>query len=188
MSKIGTTEDALIELIKTTMASKVRTVEWAPPEWDEDYIKRNLKSLPGVFLIFGGGPSKDPGGASIQLDSRWSVVAVTGHVQEAKQRARGDTKAIGCYEILETLIPKLDGFSVTDVGTLQFIAWDNDAAMKLEQGAVMVQSASFRMNVELPRTIPASALADFETFAANYDVGQAAGAPPTGDVVTLPQS
>jgi Mu-like prophage protein gp37 len=187
MSRISTVEDSLIEHIKEVMQNRVRTVEWAPPDWDEDFFKRILIALPGVFLIFGGGQNPEQGAASVKLKTIWTIVAATRHVQEAKQRARGDAHEIGCYDILETVIPALDGHVVEDVGTLQFVVWDNDAAMKLEKQALMVQSARFEMLIEIPRVIPDDALVPFERFHGTYDIGQPEGAPVTEDIVELEQ-
>jgi phage gp37-like protein len=187
MSRIADTEDAMIARITAVMANTVRTVEWAPPDWDEEYIKRVLRALPGVFVIYLGGENSEQGAASIKLKTAWAIVAATKHVQEAKQRARGDAHEIGCYDILERLIPALDGYSIDDVGSLDFAGWDNDIAMKLDKQALMVQSARFEMLIEIPREIGDDELVPFERFASTYDIGQPEGAPETGDIVELEQ-
>lgn len=194
MSKIAAAEDAIIERIKHVLKDRVRTVEYAPPDWDVEYIKRIIRRLPGVFVIFAGGPRR-PWHVP-QLDARWTIVAVTAHVQEAKTRARGDAREIGCYDMLEIILPALHGMTVfragemnpeDAIGTLEFSAWDNDMALQLETQALMTQSLSFTMPMAFEPQVDDSALVPFLRFHADYDVDQLDGAPGTEDLVSLPQ-
>lgn len=191
---IDETEDALIARIKELLNDRVRLVDYAPPDWDEDFIKRALRALPAVFVIFGGG-RKQPGIGCV-IDSQWTIVAATKHVQEAKQRARGDAREIGCYGILARLAPSLDGqclFNTSKknarepIGTLTLESWDNDESLQYENVALMVQSITFRMPLEITTSPDDSDLVPFLRFGATYDVGQLPGAPPTTDTVNLPQ-
>lgn len=188
MSVITQIEDALIDKIKSVLGNRVRTVEWAPPDWDEDFIKRALLAAPGVFVVFGGGSRSNATDQSVLMDTEWSVIAFTHHVQEAKQRARGDGRVIGCYDMLELLAPELDGFSPANAGTLHLTGWTNTAALKLEKQALMAQELSFALpNIELARDLTGSDLVPFLTYHDTFNVGQLAGAPPTEDTVELPQ-
>ncbi|HEU4601383.1 MAG TPA: phage protein Gp37, partial [Steroidobacteraceae bacterium] len=65
MSKIAAIEDTLIATIAEMMQQRVRTIEYAPTDWDEDYIKQILKALPGVFVIFNGGQSSREDGCAL---------------------------------------------------------------------------------------------------------------------------
>lgn len=186
-AKITTIEDRLIAEITTLMQNRVRLVDWAPPDWDEDFIKRTLLKLPGVFVIFGGGPRIDEGSATVKIDSQWTIVAATRHVQTAKQRARGDSNEIGCYEIIETVIQRLDCFEMQDIGMLNLIEWNNEFALKLENQALMTQSASFHMLIDLERILDPSDADPFLRFYDTFNIDQPTGAPITGDDVELPQ-
>lgn len=187
MSVIAVIEDALIARIQQLLGTAIRTVEWAPPDWDEDFIKRNLLGLPGVFVVFGGGSRSSDTQHSVLLDTQWSVVAVTRHVQEAKQRARGDAREVGCYDILEALAPHLDGFTAGNVTRFDLLGWGNSAALKLEKQALMIQELSFSARIEIPKIIDGSELVPFKTFHDTFEVGQLEGAPITEDSVELPQ-
>jgi phage gp37-like protein len=180
-------EDVIIAKIKAVLGAHLRAVEWAPPDWDEDFVKRAMRALPGVFVIFEGGQRNSLTEQSIILDTQWTIAALTNHVQEAKARAQGDGLEIGCYEILETLAPQLDGFDVPDIGTLNLLAWNNSAALKLEKQALMMQDLSFGMSIELPRTLDPSQLVPFKLFHDTMNIGQLPGAPTTEDYVELEQ-
>jgi phage gp37-like protein len=188
-AKIATIEDVLIDQTEKLFAQRVRTVEWAPPDWDEDYIKRILILLPGVFWIFHGATRLDEGAATIKLDTQWTCVAATKHAQEPKKRARGDAREIGCYDIIEAIIARFDGLVIDNVGVLETIDWNNDLALKLEKQALMTQSASFHMLIDLDRIVDAddANIAAFLRFNDTFDVGAKPTAPPTKDNVELPQ-
>lgn len=192
-SKVAATEDTIINRIKRVLADRVRTVEYAPPDWDAEYIKRILPRLPGVFVIFGGGPPANSNGLP-RLDSRWTIVAATKHVQDAKLRARGDVREIGCYEMLEIILPALHGMTVFNssemnpdsaIGTLEFTGWENDMALQLEAQALMTQSLSFTMPMSFDAAVDDSQVVPFVRFHAEYDVGQRDGAPRSEDMVVL---
>ena len=194
-SRIGATEDAIRARLQQVLGNHVRTIEYAPPDWDEDYLKRVMLNLPGVFVIFHGGQGT-PNSNTPVLEAHWSIVAAVRHVQTAKQRARGDTTEIGCFEIFEIALPALHGMTVflngemTDenaVGTLNFLAWDNDASLQHERQAMMVQSLKFSMQIAFSGNPDAGLLVPFETFQSTYDIGQPEGAPVTGDSVELEQ-
>lgn len=186
-SQIAAVEDSIIAALRSVFQNRVPTIEWAPPDWDEDFIKRTLKQLPGAFVIFEGGTAVDGPSATTKIDAQWMIVAATRHVQDAKTRARGDQKEIGCYEMIEAAISKLDGMIVEHVGTLGLIEWNNEMALKLENIALMTQSASFHMVIEISRTLDPGLLSPFKIFHATYDVDQKPGAPSTEDHVELPQ-
>lgn len=187
MSKISLAEDRILERIKIALGGRVPTIDWAPPDWDADFIKRLLLRPPGALLIFNGAERVDPGGNANIWKTMWTVVAVATHPQGAKERARGDSKAIGCYHILEAVIGRLNGWIVPDVGTLECINWENDVSLKLQNAALMVQSAIFEMIVDLSMEPDGSDVVPFLKFYPTYDVGQPDAAPKTGDRVNLPQ-
>lgn len=191
MSKIAAIEDAIIACIKETMRdgdkSLLRTVEWAPPDWDDDYIKRVMRTVPGVFVIFEGGPAQDQGSATTKMNTKWTIVAASAKQQDAKRRARGGTQDIGCYQILEACIPALNNFVISDVGTLTFVDWSNEIALKLEDQALMVQSAAFDMLIDLPAIVREGDLVPFRRAFTTYDLHQPAGSLQAKDNVELPQ-
>lgn len=186
-SKIAAVEDALEQKIRAVLGSTVRTVEWAPQDWDEDFIKRKMLQVPGVFMIFGGGTRNKDSALRVAFDTRWAVVAVAEHPNDAKLRARGDAPEIGCYDIIEALAPSLDEFDVSDVGKFSVEGWDNDEALKLDGIGLMIQSLSLSMQIDLDSSVDLDALAAFKVFHDTQDVGQEDDAPVTEQYVELEQ-
>jgi hypothetical protein len=186
-SKIADVEDALFAAINALFGPAIKSVDWAPPDWDEDFIKRVLIKLPAVFVIFSGGRPSSISGTQTILDSEWTFVAVSDHKQNAKARARGDTHVIGCYDILELLIPTFDGYSIAGVGTFSFVEWNNEFALKLETNALMTQSALFRLPIALGKPVDQGSLDPFKSFHDTFNVGQQSGAPTAEDSTELPQ-
>jgi phage gp37-like protein len=187
VSKIALAEDRILERIRVALGDRVPTIDWAPPDWDVDFIKRLLLRLPGAILIFNGAERVDPGGNASIWKTTWTVVAVAAHPQGAKERARGDSKVIGCYQILEAVVGRLNGWTVPDVGTLEGTSWENDISLKLQNHALMVQSAIFEMTIDLSMEPDGSDLVPFLRFYPKYDIGQPDAAPETKDRVNLPQ-
>jgi hypothetical protein len=194
-SRLAAIDDTIIARIEQVMDGRVRTIDYAPPDWDIDYLKRVLISLPGVFLSFSGGTAIENHNHAA-MRAEWDVVAVVKHVQTARQRARGDATEIGCLEILEAILPALNGLTIfvggqmidaNAIGTLRFVGWSNDQSLQFDKHAVMIQSLRFSMDIAFESTPDASLLVPFERFVAEYDIGQPDGAPETIDHVELPQ-
>ncbi len=194
-SQVELVLEALKQQVRNTLQATVRTVAWAPQDWDEDYIKRIALQLPAVFVVFAGAVPRDMDGASVPVNTRWVLVAVTAQKQGAEARALGDQREIGGYEIIERLIGACAGWLVkpfgggadSEIGTLRFVEWDVTAEQQLEKIALSIQSASFEIDLSLDRAEDGGDLSPFVQFDGTFDIGQASGAPPTDINVTLEQ-
>lgn len=166
-------ENALITEIKTVLgfpaAPKVRTVESLPADWDEETLRRLLRAVPGVFVVFKGGRIP-PGGAVGRIPGEWSVIVVTGHASGEAARRRGDSQQVGAYELIETLIPKLHGLKITNEGSFDFIGVENLYTGAIDKQGVAVYAIGLQMPMAWPNNLNLSLLNGFVTFDAQYDI------------------
>ncbi|MDP1673372.1 MAG: DUF1834 family protein [Burkholderiales bacterium] len=167
---IRTIEDNLIATIKTIVTDKVRSVDSLPGDWDDDVLRRLLRLMPGVFVVFAGGAPERAGGTSAQLSGVWIVYVATAHASGEAARRRGDGRQVGAYELLELLVPRLHGHTVPGEGTLSFARVENLYNGAIDKQGVSVYAATFNMPMALPSDLDLPTLDDFETFAAHYDI------------------
>lgn len=168
---IATSEDALVALIKDTLGTKVKAVESLPGNWDDDTLKRLLRAVPGVFLVWAGGQTNDrSSGMSGMVNGSWLVYVVTGHASGEAARRRGDGQQVGAYELLEVLIPLLNGYTITAVGTLSLQRVENLYSGTVDRQGVTVYGLTFTMPMAWPTEVDVSTLDPFQTFAAQTDV------------------
>ena len=105
---IQATEDWLIHHCRTAMESLGYiagnfSVDSGPYEWDGNYAKELLDTVPAVRVVFTGGDFRDETEPSVDLD--WSVIVVTGWVGETqKERRRGDMAAYAICEMIAATI------------------------------------------------------------------------------------
>lgn len=172
MGVIATVEDALLAEVEAALGNTIRQRDSLPGGWTGDTLQRALQFAPGVFVGFNG---MTPGQGEGYQNGRFSVYAVTKGVSDADRR-RGTARVIGAYDILEALLPRLDGLAVADVGTARVRGVDNlfrDAMFDLG-GAV------YAVQLELPNMpfdyrADEAGLDDFATFDAVYDLDQPTG-------------
>lgn len=172
---IATVEDAIIaaatQALTVDGALKVRGIVSAPGDWDKEMLKRTLLAMvPCVLVVFAGGPSKDVGGNIANLDAHWRVIVATGHASGEKARRRGDSQEIGAYEIIERLVPVLDGLVIADEGTLDLVELDNLYTGEVDKQGLAIYGLTFTHLMALPFIADLGALDDFTTFHAFYDV------------------
>lgn len=163
-------EDNLIATIKSIVTDKVRTVDSLPGDWDDETLKRLLRLMPGVFVVFAGGAPERAGGTSAQLNSVWLVYAATAHASGEAARRRGDARQVGAYELLELLVPRLHGHTVPNEGTLSFARIENLYTGAIDKQGVAVYAATFNMPIALPSNLDPALLDAFERFEAQYDI------------------
>lgn len=169
-------EDALISHVKTLLgfpaAPKVRKVESVPMDINDlELLKAIALDTPGVYISFGGGtPPTKPGGTTAQIAGRWGVFAATGHASGQSARRRGDAKQVGAYELIDTLIPSLHGFTVPDHGSLSLVAVENLFSGEIDKHGITIYSAVFQMPMAWASAADLSLLTPFETFDAQYDI------------------
>lgn len=173
MADIKAIEDALIAEARAALtvggALKVRTVVSAPGDWDRDMLKRMLAMVPCVLVVFSGGPVLATGAQTTEIDGHFRVIIGTGHASGQEARRRGDSQEIGAYEILQRLLPRLDGLDVGNEGTLKLTELENLFSGEVDKQGLAIYALTFT----LPLTFPLIAdplLSPFVTFNAKLDV------------------
>jgi|CXWL01.1.fsa_nt_gi phage gp37-like protein len=204
---IKNVEDALLakitDVLKVGGVPLVKTIDVLPSDWDNDMLRKFAAVAPCVLIAFSGGVVKDVGATdSVSVQAQWSVIAVTAHASGNAARRRGDSTRIGAFEICERLMPVLHGHTIENEGSMSLVALENLWSGEIEKQGI----AAYGMRFELPMTFPFvlddSALDDFETFDAKYDIPPFAGEleyaswlqddfstskPEARDTVSLPQ-
>lgn len=163
-------ENALIARIQQVLGDKVRKVGSLPGDWDDDMLKRLLRAVPGVFVVYPGGSRSGAVSTSVKKDAQWIVYVVTGHASGEAARRRGDSQQVGAYELLDTLEPALHGFTVADEGTFAFERDENLYTGRIDTQGIAVYAITLQMLTVVPNQVDGSTLDDFETFDAQYDI------------------
>jgi hypothetical protein len=166
----------------------LKHVEAIQSSWDTDTIKRMYLGTPGVFLSWGVQRSQRSTDNTAELIVLWEFDIVTSHEGKESSRRRGDSRAIGAYEIVERLIPLLHGWTVPGEGSLQIETGENKFSAANERNGLTVYGVLFSM----PMTMGAvdeepSDLEPFLRFHADWDQAPADGQLEAQDRVTLPQ-
>jgi len=183
MAIIQAVEEAMIAAAGGALGNTVREMESIPGGWTLDMLKRALQRSPSVYVAFLGAKRGVNDGYH---DGSFAMYLVTKAPLEPGRR-RGTPREIGAYDLIETLAPRLDGLTVADVGTLKLQRIDNlfrDAMFDL--GGAVYGLMCELPNMPLPYEADESALADFITFHADYDINQD-GEADAADTVTLDQ-
>ena len=169
---VKTIEDAIIAEAKDALAAlKVRTVTSAPGDWDKDMLTRRLLAIvPCVLVVFAGGPSKAVGGEVANIDAHWRVIVATGHAGAEEARRHGDSQESGAYAMLESLIPRLDGFRIPDEGTLSLVDVENLFSGEIDKKGLTVYGMTFTHGMSFPLVADPADLSPFVTFDAKYDL------------------
>jgi phage gp37-like protein len=190
---IAAVEEHLIGVIKARFQlsggkSALRGVDSLPSDWDNDVLKRLLRQVPGVFVVWGGGQRID--GSDTDINSTWVIVAVTAHASGEKARRHGDKLEIGAYQIIEVVVPLLrDHVVPPGQERLQFEEVQNLFSNDLDLQGVAAYGARFslRMPIVPPPGMAADVLDDFLTFDSTLDAAPSDGNPEAQDTVLLPQ-
>jgi phage gp37-like protein len=188
MNPITTTETALIELIKSALGNKVKTVASLPGDWDANMLQRLIVIAPAVYVSFLGGPAISRDGDDAGLNSRWGIYAVTTDPSGHAARRLGSQIAIGAYEILATVIPAIHNQTVPDIGTLQLSGQiDNLFTGSLAKKNLTIYEAQFSVPLYFDSALDLNSLDDFVTFDGKYDLNTADDKIDAEDNVTLEQ-
>ncbi len=182
MGVISTIEDALLAAVETALGSTVRKKESLPGGWTSDMLTRALQASPGVYAAFQGGRR---GAGDGYQSGRFTVYVVAKGAREAERR-RGNSRVIGVYEMLELLLPPLDGLAIPDIGTMEVTGIDNlfrDAMFDL--GGTVYGIGLTLPNMPFDYLTDTTSLDDFITFDATYDIDTTQdGEPVAEDQVT----
>jgi phage gp37-like protein len=195
-------EDHVLALMRTAVSTHVRACESLPGPWTEQTLRQTLRSTPGVYLAFDGGPAARSAGDALSIASRWWVYVVTAHASGERARRRGDGLQIGAYELLEVLAPLLHGHVVPDAGAITVDSIDNAFADNTDAVGVAIYAIGFTLPLGFVFAPELASLDRFETFGAAWDVpphasgathaqwlvgNHAGGTPDARDQVSPPQ-
>lgn len=183
MGVIAAVEDALLAEVGAALGKTIRQSGSLPGGWTHDSLQRALQFAPGVFVGFSGMTAgQSPG----YQTGRFAVYAVTKGAVDTDRR-RGTARVAGAYDLLETLLPRLERLEIADIGVVRVRSVDNlfrDAMFDLG-GAV------YAVQLELPNLpfdyrADAASLDDFATFDAVYDINEpiGSGEPEANDHLT----
>lgn len=168
---ISRTEDLIIATARAALGDHVRGVESLPGDWDDEMLNRLLRAVPGVFVTFaGGGISTGSGAAAAAISARWIVYTATGHASGEAARRRGDSRQAGAYELLALLLPRLHGLVVPGVGALSLAELSNLYTGTIDRKGLTVYALVYSQPMSFELGVDAAALANFETFAADFDI------------------
>ena len=184
MGVIQDTENALLTACESALGNTVRVKETVPGGWTLDLLRRALQRAPGVFVTWHGGQRADN---FSYINGRFSVYVVTKGATD-KARREGSQAVIGAYEMVERLVPVLDGLDVADVGSLTLQGVDNlfrDALFDLGGTVYGLQLQMTNMPFEIPDP---DNLGDFVTFSGDWNLGpEPDGEIDASDTITLEQ-
>jgi len=166
-SMLAEAEDALIALVKDSpLGAKLATVASLPELDGDNLVKRFGAEAPAVYVsvasfqVASGGAVLKVGLAGVAKNSR-------GHDAARK----GDGKAIGLYQILESLLALADnaaaGGATWRVVSADFLADETLYKNGLYAGVVRIETTAA---ITLPAVLDETALATFATLAADYDI------------------
>lgn len=186
---IAAIEQHLIDTTIATFNGRLKGVESLPADWDDKTFSRILRQVPGVFVIFGGGPRMPEFDNEVVLDAEWTFIAATGHASGELARRRGDSREIGAYEICEILAQKFHQYAVPGAGGLmQLTEVRNLFDDAIENQGAALYGVNFRMPTPIAdddATVPS--LDDFLTYHDQVDLAPIDGQPEAEDLVALPQ-
>jgi phage gp37-like protein len=188
MSRIGDIEDSLLARVRDRFGDTLRQVDAIPASWDDEMVKRYLIGTPGVFVSWGLDRGANTTDTTAEVNSLWQFTIITAHEGKESARRRGDARAIGAYEIVERLIPLMDGYTPAGETALAFDSAENLFSAANERNGLTVYGVLFSM----PMTMGAvdeepSDLEPFLRFHADWDQAPADGQLEAQDRVTLPQ-
>lgn len=168
MSIITDVEDALLARVVGAFApGQLRTVKSLPGALNGDLLKQLAPEAPGVYASFlGAAPARNL--TDRHVDARWALYVLTWHASGEAARRRGDSVAIGAYEILPPLVAAVVGAPIDNAGLPRLVRIENLWSGQHERRGLALYAATFEVPVEMTGTAPT--LDAFETFHADYDV------------------
>lgn len=164
-------ELALVALVKNApLGRRLRQVDSLPDLDGDSLIGRFMNDAPAVYVALGSFPVR--GGYA---RPKFGIACVARNSRGQAAARHGDGVVIGLQEMLDHVMSLIDGARI-DVGetstTLEVTSCDLVTSEALYQksvyaGVVQIQTAA---DVRLPALLAEDALAEFETFHADYDI------------------
>mgnify|MGYP003635521184 CR=1 FL=1 len=171
MNSIIAVEDHMVAETEALFGNVLKQIDCLPGALNLGLLKQLLITAPSVhFAFMGGKEGVDDDGSHI--DGRFSAYVITRHVGNDSARRRGDSTTIGSYQIINSLIPKLHGSVVDDVGRMACKSIQNMFTIQLEETfKASLYAITFEVkNMPFVFEADLSSLDDFITFDAQYDI------------------
>lgn len=164
-------ELGLVALIRNTpLAQRLRQVDSLPDLDGDSLIGKFVSDAPAVYVALGSFPVR--GGYA---RPKFGIACVARNSRGQAAARHGDGVVIGLQEMLDSVMSLIDGAQVETgdmSATFEVTSCDLVTSEALYQkgvyaGVVQIQTAAA---LRLPAPVDADALAEFQTFHANYDV------------------
>ncbi len=183
-SVIANVEDTILAAVQSGLPGLLRDTGSLPGSWSIDLLKLLLQRAPAVYVAFNGGDLESS--TLTLLNARFDVYAVVKEPTDFTRR-RGTATTIGAYEIIEAVMPLLNGLTITDCGSLRGKAITNLFSNVLTD----LGGTVYAMQLLLPRlpiaaAIDATALAKFEILSIDSSL-TVPGADDFSTLINLPQ-
>lgn len=183
---IETIEMALIEQVRSQLGDKLRDLGSLPGPLGTENLRELTRAAPAVFFAWLGGRQR-PASHDIEIAGTWGMYVFTAHASGHVARRHGRGNDIGAYEILATVMPALNGYTIDGAGTVALRNVENLFSLHLEtREAAAIYAAVFEVPLPMDYELDLSTLADFTTFHAEHSL-PGADEPAAVDEVTLPQ-
>jgi len=168
MTTFSAVEDAIIAVANAKLPNKLNECRSLPGSWSVELLKQLLQRSPSVYVSFLGGDF-DPANPAL-LNGVFDVYFVQKDADEATRR-RGNSRAIGCYDMMDAVIPFINGLTVPGVGSLRAKSVKNLFAAVLQDLGGSVYAVSFTLpRMPLGADFDPSTLHRFLTFHAESDI------------------
>lgn len=165
-------ETGLVALIKQSpLGARLRQVDSLPDLDGESLVKRFATDAPAIYVALGSFPVKDRA-----IRPKFGIACVARNSRSNQAARHGDGVLIGLHEMLDAAMALASGADVVygeddaETAAFEVTACDLITSEQLFKagvyvGVVQIQSVG---DIELPGVL--SNLADFKTFAADYDI------------------
>lgn len=192
MSKIAAAEDLILTEIGNTLVdgngkSVIKANKTIPGPMSHKVLKQMAQNAPAVYTAFLGG--KGESDIDRQVKARFTLYLVSRNARGAIARRRGGTQEIGIYDMMDALIPQLDGFVLTDIARMDLVDIRNMFTLQLELnlGAAIYALVFELPNFDFGNVVDENTLNDFVTYAATHSISADPDVPTSQDQITLEQ-
>ena len=187
MNPIIAVEDHITGIARDMLGSHRGTVESLASALNLTILKKIIagNKSPGVYVVFLGGPK----GRTCHINARFDVYVIVRHSGNHIARRRGDSTTVGAYNLVAGLIPKLDGSTINEVGTLSLKGVKNLFSMQIEEAFnAALYAITFELpNMPFPDEFDPTTLDDFITYHGEHSMAPGDDEPAAIDNVTLEQ-